>query len=755
MGERLVVISDDQQITNTDLNNIGTFGRNSLDHVVKDGINPERKFTGFQVVASGPAQVTVSAGRLYDDGGVYYRDDDGGVVVGLLSLLPVSVEKIVSIVTWAQTIETALEPRTFIVDVDTEETEARTVAVESRRYANINTVSGVEAADPTPPAVNANVLVIANVRLSPAGIVSITDVAENRLQSVRDVGLGLKALEVWRDRSGSRLDVLDTAVAGLQASIANVPSSEFTRELARDVSRLKELSELPDTYTYYSADRYLTEEESDTTNVNFLARVEEGIHFADAAKQIAQLALLNSLDAGVKVQNNFMLPAYTEVMRDKIVGNDGEVSLAQYQFQTISTKLKSFSRTRIRYGVTKTVCTNGAWWRSGSYDPVTHIFRRNGETWSVDAADVPKATVNHKWIRVTQFFTDTFKENYWEATTTQQNISGSFVAETFLNSEPGYVTGVGLYFTRKAATGDVVVMITETESGAPVYDKAIARVTLAAADLKAYPAVTKIPLPPTYLEKGKRYAIAIATAGNHFLSTVNGNKNTQGTLFYSVDGAWSQGDLTKDIAYSLYYAAFKAPRAEIQLQPIQLAGGIADIDFNFDSCQPEGTEIAYEVQISGVWKTIKAYETNLLIGLPPLLPLRVVLLGTTDVMPGIGLGVNSQAVTTRPRADFKHISTERALPAPCDTIEVNARLEYWDAAHHACTIKILTGAGFSTVETADAVVDVATPDPNAIIRRATFNLAAPVSAYKIQIEGTTDNVLVTYHVAERYDLAFS
>jgi hypothetical protein len=757
MGERLVKIQQDQQVTDTDLNKIGAFAQSSLDHVVNDGIEPGKKFTGFVVVQSGPAQVTVGAGRLFNAGSVYYRDDDGGVVVDLLSLLPTVTGKIVTIAVWGQTQDTALEPRTFLVDVDTEQTEARTVATEARRFCNVNPVSGIEAADPVAPALDANVLAVAYVRLSPAGVVSVTAVEENRLVSTRGVANRTTDLEIWRNRAGARLDVLDTSVAGIQASLAGLAPNELVFDMARDVARLKELSELPDTYTYYSADRFLTVDtsDSDTGNVNWLAKVEEGVHFPPAATQIAQLNLLNPIDPTVKKQNDFVLPVFTEIERQKITGRDGEVSIAQYQYQTVSTVKRERSRTRIRYGASKTVCTNGSWWRSGIYDPVTGIFRRGAETWEVAAGDRAQSTKNHKWIRVTQFFVDTYADPYWDAVTTTQAVSASFLAETFLNSEPGYVTAVGLYFTRKANTGDVTLMICETENGKPLFESVVARVTIPAADLKVYPEVTKIPLEPTFLEKGKRYAIVPASAGNHFLATVDGNKNTNGSLFYSTDGAWAQGDLVKDLSFSLYYASFTSPRVEVALTGLQLADGIADIDLNFDSMIPDGTEVAFEVQIAGVWKPLKHYDTNILIGLPPLLPLRAVLLGTTDVMPGFGVGAKSETTTERPRADFKHISTVRTLPAPCDTVEVTVRLEYWDAAHHTCAIKLLTGGTFATVETADAVVDNATPDPNAIVRKATFNIAVPISAYKIQIEGTTDNVLVTYHVAERYDLAFS
>jgi hypothetical protein len=193
----------------------------------------------------------------------------------------------------------------------------------------------------------------------------------------------------------------------------------------------------------------------------------------------------------------------------------------------------------------------------------------------------------------------------------------------------------------------------------------------------------------------------------------------------------------------------------MQLDPLQLDGGIADIDVNFDSTAPSGTEIKFEVQLAGAWRALDEFEHTVLNGLPPLLPFRVVLLGTTDVMPGFGVSSKSQVLTERSRVDFKHISTVRALPSSCDTVEVTLRLVDFDPIIHTCVVKVLTGGGYTTVETADATVDEETPDPSVTIRRCTFNLAGAVSSYKIQIEGDTDNVLLTYTVAERYDLAFA
>jgi len=55
--EQRVIIHPNQQVTDTDLNNVGEFARASLDHVVADGIEPGRKFWGFPVTATGPLEL--------------------------------------------------------------------------------------------------------------------------------------------------------------------------------------------------------------------------------------------------------------------------------------------------------------------------------------------------------------------------------------------------------------------------------------------------------------------------------------------------------------------------------------------------------------------------------------------------------------------------------------------------------------------------------------------------------------------------
>jgi hypothetical protein len=648
-------------------------------------------------------------------------------------------------------------------------------------------VSGDESPDPSLPGVAANYLAIAHVLLDPAGIVSITMVEANRVQSMRLLTSRMNENDAWRGRTGTQIETLRTDISSLASQLQGTASLVFAKRLAADIARVREALSLPDTYSAYGSDHFLTNDESDTAHVDYLAKIEEGIRFPNAAERDAQMGLLNPLDANVINQSNFILPTYTEAARLEVVGNDSELSIAQYQFQNVTWEVMAKTRTRIRWGAPFYVCSNGLWWFAPSgvdwrtsanvageaagaqtggvtpntdllYDPIRNILTRpgTGETFQIlDVQENPDHTV----LRLAQFWVDEIVDSYyWRQVVTTQGLNGSMVSQTFLNSQGGWLTGIDLFFTRKAAAGDVHVLICETVNGAPSFDRVVARTTVPVADLKIWPLATKAEFVPTYLQKGKRYAFVIQTSGNHFVSLVHNNKFAQGSLFSSSDGEWQMGDLQRDIAFRMYFAKFAATRVAVQLISLELSGGIAAIDLNFDSVRPPGTSITFEVQVAGVWTPMGYYDTNPLVGLPPLLPFRVVFQGTTDEMPGIGVAANSRSLTHRPRSDFRHISTARIMPTPVSAVTVEVRLEAWRGApFHTCVLRLLTGAGYTTVRTPATVTDAAAPDdPNTIIRTAVWNLAAlggaAISGFKIRIEGTSDNVLANYHVAERIDV---
>ena len=787
--ERKVNIQDWQKVTVEDFNNFGLFPRYSFDHVVGDTLIPDMAFTGFTTVQTAPAMVTVGNGRLYHNGHVFFNDSEGGASLDLLAVLPVVTRRYVSVVVWGQEIETDTEPRTFLTDPVTRATVARVVSTENRRWANISTVVGAEGPDPQQPAVASNTLAVAWILLDSTGIVSIQMVEENRAPNLRDLDARMNENDAWRTQTASRLDTLATDMAALAQRLNGTASMKFTMKIASDVARVKEVLNVPDTYTAWGADHFLTTDETDIAHVDNICKIEEGIRFANAQERDTQMGLLNPLDPAVFQQANFILPAYDQVLRIDNSGNNSELSISQYQHQTITWDLCTKTRTRIRYGTPFYVCSNGVWWFAPSgrdyvssinsgemsngsgvggftpntdliYDPVRNILKRGGDTFQIlDVQDNP----NHTVLRLAQFWVDEIVDSYyWRQIVTTEGLSGSVISQTFLNSQGGWLTSVDLFFTRTAATGDLHVLICETNvTGSPDFNKVIARSTVAADLLRGPPNHTAVNFLPTYLAKGGRYAIVLQTPGNHFVALRHNNKYAQGTLFSSSDGAWAVGDLTKDLSFRLNFAKFRSNRVTVQLLSLELSNGIAAVDLNFDSIRPPGTTVAFEVLFNGAWVPL-GYSANPPTGgpiQPALLPLRVVFVGTTDEMPGIGVASNSRMITSRPRVDFKHISTARTTGTNVTKVYVDFRLEQWRGPpYHTFIPRLLTGAGFTAVRTPGVIQKEVDPnDPTTEVWSCYWDLTAlggvAINTYKIRCEGTTDNPVAGYLVGERVDVA--
>jgi len=311
-----------------------------------------------------------------------------------------------------------------------------------------------------------------------------------------------------------------------------------------------------------------------------------------------------------------------------------------------------------------------------------------------------------------------------------------------------------LFFTSKDSNGVVYIALCETKNGLPDLSKTLAITSLPPDALKKFPEETIFEFQkPIFLEAGKRYALVITTGGNHKIATVKGTEYTQGTIFYSVDGDYFQGDFTKDIMFKLYYAKFKNPRVQIELSPIDLSGGIADILILHQSIVPEGTELVFEYQKDGKWYPISNETAENLLGRPALLPLRAVFVGSSDVMPAIDTG-KSFVYARRPATRFKHISSERVLPAPTSRIDVQILLQDFDPSTHNIDVSLIdTGSTTPTPITASAVSRK--DEENGLRFTYTFNLATnTLQKYKIVIEGSTSTPLKVFHVAERIDIAY-
>ncbi|MCZ4270715.1 hypothetical protein, partial [Maritalea porphyrae] len=777
MSEKIVTAAQNQIVTVDDFNNIGLFGRDAMDHIVKDAVTDLAGYIKLAVVQSGPAEVTVSGGRLYRDGKVYSRDDDNSATIDLVSLLPAVTKRIVTVVVWGNAVDAETEARTFLLDAVTRTTEARIVSTENHRVANIDRVAGTENVDPQPPALDANVLGVAYVTLNTTGIEKIEMIEANRLISLKSLNTRLTIVEKRLDLAGSQIDTLRTDLSGLALATRGKAPMEMVVNLAGDFARVKRLSELPDNYTNWSADNFANEGQSDTAHGEYDCKVKNGLFFKDAARSVAGLALVNPLDERITVIDNMVMPRHDLIKRLSVSGNDGEVALAT--FTSSSTDVVKLSRSRSEWEMVDfqladdfTPQLNDGTWRESTQhfdyfgndvvrtleriDPVTEDVV---ETWEYNWAENHQLNMGPSGQTMSKVRTyhwthrklRTFDEPYFDKVTSQETVQGFQIGSTFLNAQEGALGRVNLFFTRKAESGDVHVYLTETDaSGRPDPTRVLHKITKTPAELNADLSgltPTSFDVEAASLVKGRLYGIWVVSQGSHFLSTVSGNKYAQGAFFQRNGADWVPAAADVDLAMELWFNGYRHTRVEVQLDACELAGGIEQLLINCDTSVPDGTTIVIEGLIGGTWKVLSGGNPTLASALstrPSIVQLKAVLVGTTDAMPAFGIGNSrSSMIAARGDTNLDHISGVRTLTAPCDTVEVVLRAKHWDDDDHTLTCKILVGGSYDTVEAVDVTTDLEEPETLDKLKskKFVFNLAAPVSSYKIQIDGDTTDVL--------------
>jgi hypothetical protein len=755
--EKTVTFRDNQEFRADDPNSLQTFVQDSMQHVVNDAVSSSTHYSGLTVTKAGTTTVQVVTGRLYAGGKVYAHDT--AETLDLFSSLPTSASKIVAIVAWGSTAESDTESRDFLTDVTTGATEPKAVTMEVDRVCNIGTVVGTESSSPQVPTITSTYLLIALVTMTTSGVSAVEMCTANALPVLNNLSTRTAALETWKGQTDPKVSTITSDIAKLSTSLSEKASLALLRQVAADVAALKDLSKLPDDYAQYGCDHFLYTAEtnasgSDSSGSSYSARIEEGIRFPFATSATSVLALLNSIDSTVAVTNNLCLPAWTGKTRmDNTDGYAGYDYLSSFQFQTTTTVQKTVSRTRVRYGATYTVCTNAGYLngRDITYNEATHSFTKDGETFVLaDGYDATDISTDHTWIRITEVFSDSYEETYWDLETTTKTVTGSQLSQVFLNAQDGWLTEIGLHLHDVGSSGTVTVMLCEADDGKPELSAVLATTTVAVADLKTYSTRTAVSITPTFLSSGSRYAIVVQSGGQHSLCTVSGATIPQGTYFHYVDGAFQAVDTARSIMFDLRFAYFGGlSYLAVQLASLSLSGGIAAIDILTKMVCPSSCSMTFEVQINGTWYPLSTDSAGLglLDGLPNLIPLRAVFVGTPDVMPGFGL-VGSQVKVATCASKFTHYSTVRNLSAATTTVRVIALVEDFDATYHALGCKLIVGTTLvSPAVTATRGTDSGT--------EYTFSFTITSStSYVIRLNGSTTNTAKLFHVAERTDIAF-
>ena len=757
--ESIVVFADGMDIDPSDFNNLEAFAQSSLDHVVADAVTQNNRFAGLTVSKTGTTTIGIIPGRIYQ-GGVVYASNNS-IVQDFLQSLPVASLKNVLVIAIGNTQAAAAIPREFLIDETTGASEPRVVSVQQDRVAAISYAYGVESPTPVDPLIQTAYTVIARVVLSTAGIQSVQMLSANQLDNVDDLAQRTTALEAFEALVEPQISTLASDIARL-SNLANQPSPTQTiiAQMLTRIATLEAKTGVPSTSQSSAADYFLDTTSSDTTNPLYLAQVEEGIRYAYDGQNEIPIALFNPIDPAATTSGGVIFPAYTRQPRLTVGPAIADVQVSAYTYQTTTMVQETMALSRTRYGASFYVCSNSAYWQSGQYDPATGIFTLpDGETFNASFTGASYSPnydpQDHLQIRLTEFWVDSWNVPYWQAVTTTNTVTGAQVAETFLCGQDFWLESVELTFTFIDTTQPVTVVVCKcSPEGTPDLTSVISQSTVQQANLQITPKTTVFAWTPAYLQAGNRYAIVVITSGNHKIATAPGTAFSQGNFFELTGGGFAAGDLTKHLCFTLNACLFSNPTTILTLQPLQLSGGLTDIDITAGTIAPASTTLTYQVCPSGstTWISLSAATAGQLNAggnLPALLQFRCIMLGTPDIMPAINASA-SNIIVSRPKTSAVHISTVRTPPSPTSSVTVIETYGNFNPQYHSCNCVLLSGAGYGTVTQPSSFTTIQQAD-GTTKRTYVFNLPSPLSSYKIETQMTTQTALITQFVGSRID----
>jgi hypothetical protein len=712
-----VIFTDAEIATPDDFTNIGVFARADAQTLAGGAIAYPNAWARFTISQTSAIQLAINPGALFQDN-VFYTSTSA-ININLQAYLPLVTNDqkwVALLVRGAQ--QTDNDNRMFETDVSSGATVQQATPVADELYVQIVVQDGLPSPAPIKPSIAGSDCCLAFVLLTATGISQIVSGEGWRLKTLFEVEGRVTVLEAEFSAIAQRTATLETDIANLAGQLKTIPRAELMQQIQVNLNNLNLATKLPATARAYWEDPGLFVDDWDMTNASWLARIWTGVRFPWASIINNQLGLLTAGDPLLTITNNFALPAWTEITRISVEGIDAYKDISQ-QVHTVTTAVQnSVSRTAVSYGPTINVCQNMTGFATLPNTEVGQTFTANGQTYVNDGLstdtqaqnallnggntfnantwNADPASAGHKTYAVTELQIDSYTDTYWSYITTSYGVNGSIYAQTFLNSQAMIATSVDLYFTRVDNTGgDVHLFLCETTAtGEPNWSSVFANVTVACGALCV--GWNKFSFTPTLLDPGKRYAWFTVTVGNHALATVGNNKYAQGSLFWSTDGVWAQGDNTYDFAFHVNAAQFASTRVVVNFQPIALSGGMTEIKLLYGGWAPSGTQFVWELLPVGAtaWSTLTPRGTdNPLYGLPALCQLRATFVGTTDLMPAIVLDTNARAWAGRMQGTMTAPSKQQPFGFSSSSITVVTTVDNFDSNLHTFTNKLLLASG--------------------------------------------------------------
>jgi hypothetical protein len=283
----------------------------------------------------------------------------------------------------------------------------------------------------------------------------------------------------------------------------------------------------------------------------------------------------------------------------------------------------------------------------------------------------------------------------------------------------------------------------------------------------AYP--VRLNFSPVFLEAGKRYSFHLVSGYDHqFAVTTDRSCYAihQGDFWhYDSNANWfGVAGSPKTLRFLLHYLVWgqwgqqQSPggqlRYQVDLQPLDLGGGITSVDVLAEHIIPAATDLSYAVRVNNQWYPFAGDPDNPkpLTAASSHLPFQVWFTGTTDLMPGVSL-TNSQVKLTGPSTNgFYHISTNisRAV-ATTVGLQVIVTASGFNANHTlSCNLHYSGGRLSPSVFPPAGQATSVLPDGVTSQFVFTFNNTG-ISNYQVELtggtNGTGDNFVVTQRAA--------
>lgn len=124
-------------------------------------------------------------------------------------------------------------------------------------------------------------------------------------------------------------------------------------------------------------------------------------------------------------------------------------------------------------------------------------------------------------------------------------------------------------------------------------------------------------------------------------------------------------------------------------------------------------------------------------GLPALVQLQAVFVGTTELQPAMVLDANARGVTARPRGDFVAVSKVQAFGLTATSIQTETELDQFDPAKHTASPKLVVGTTVHNPTGVVTTLDANNPKKRVLL--ASFTVPATASA-RYRLDMTTTEV---------------